>query len=137
MPDKDYTLEQIIEWWKCCTKRSPEHHCMKCPMQEDCIDVTQEPEDFYKHIALCAAELLNDVMEREKKQWISVEDRLPERIGYTIVLLDDRQLRHRRVSFAKYQNVSKRWELTGRRSYWRVTHWMPLPEPPEEVKQDA
>lgn len=28
--------------------------------------------------------------------------------------------------------VIKRWEWQGRIAPWVVTHWMPMPEPPEE-----
>ena len=63
-------------------------------------------------------------------KWISVEERLPEDGGYTIVFCADGERRH--VTFAKFQKTPKRWELTGTRSYWHVTHWMPLPSAPKE-----
>lgn len=68
-------------------------------------------------------------------KWISVEERLPEESGYTIVFCADGDRRH--VTFAKYQKTPKRWELSGARSYWRVLRWMPLPEPPQEVNEDG
>ena len=63
-------------------------------------------------------------------KWISVKDSLPEELGSYIVAAHDGHVL--RVTFAKWQNRFKRWELTGARAYWRITHWMPLPEPPRE-----
>lgn len=52
----------------------------------------------------------------------------PSKSGrYIICCYDGYQYR---VSFANYQRGYGRWDLTGARSYWRVTHWMPMPEPP-------
>ena len=62
-------------------------------------------------------------------KWISVTERLPEENGTYIVSAFDGH--DGRTSFAKWQNRFKTWNLTGARSYWKVTHWMPLPEPPE------
>lgn len=76
---------------------------------------------------------------KEQPQWISVEDRLPE-------------LRKAVLAYAPlHKNI---WAVTlhedGNWYYWSlltrlydpvweggpITHWMPLPEPPEGVKQD-
>lgn len=63
--------------------------------------------------------------------WISVEDGLPEESGtYITAALDGHTTR---VTFVKWQKRNRHWELTGARSYWKITHWMPLPEPPREV----
>lgn len=82
-----------------------------------------------------SGKLLAASFERLKEkvpQWISVEERLPEESGYTIVYCADGDRRH--VTFAKYQKTPKRWELSGARSYWRVLKWMPLPAPPKGVE---
>ena len=59
--------------------------------------------------------------------WIPVEERLPEEAGtYIINALDgERDI----VTFAKWQNGYKRFDMTGARSYWRIIAWRPLPEP--------
>lgn len=62
-------------------------------------------------------------------KWISVADRLPEESGTYIVVASDGHAK--RVTFVKWQKRNKHWELTGARSYWKITHWMPLPEAPE------
>ena len=128
MADKNrrYTPEQIIEWWKCCSKQSPEHHCMKCQVQEDCIDVTQEPEDFYKHIALRTAELLHDALEREKQQWISVKERMPDNYSFVLAFIhgSPHDKDYTRVQVLGYDanEYQPEWDY--------VTHWMPKPEYP-------
>ena len=63
------------------------------------------------------------------QEWISVKDRLPEESGMYIVTANDGHAQ--RVSFVQWQKKSRRWNLTGARSYWRVTHWMPMPHPPK------
>lgn len=63
------------------------------------------------------------------QQWIPVSERLPEESGMYIVTANDRHAQ--RVSFVQWQKKNRMWNLTGARSYWRVTHWMPLPEPPK------
>ena len=64
------------------------------------------------------------------QEWISVKDRLPEESGMYIVTANDGHAQ--RVSFVQWQKKNRMWNLTGARSYWRVTHWMPLPKPPKE-----
>ena len=63
------------------------------------------------------------------QEWISVKDRLPEESGMYIVTANDGHAQ--RVSFVLWQKKNRTWNLTGARSYWRVTHWQPLPQPPE------
>lgn len=71
-------------------------------------------------------------------KWISVNDRIPEQDVYVLCYYTD---------FGKhqYQTVGKLWSANGK---WDldidseydiedekvVTHWMPLPEPPEEAE---
>ena len=61
--------------------------------------------------------------------WISVKDRLPEESGMYIVTANDGHTQ--RVSFVLWQKKNRVWNLTGARSYWRVTHWQPMPQPPK------
>lgn len=64
---------------------------------------------------------------RQNDGWIPVSIRLPEKAGtYIINALDgERDI----VTFAKWQNGYKRFDMTGARSYWRIIAWRPLPEP--------
>lgn len=75
-------------------------------------------------------------------EWISVKDRLPEiegnrlprRIGCLVVANTGKPT----VTFMAYEKamvkkrVVFRWRWKNRISPWKVTHWMPLPEPPKE-----
>lgn len=64
-------------------------------------------------------------------EWISVKDRMPEKTGkYLICAIENG--RFARVSTA--YGSSHGFHLNGRMSYWKVTHWMPLPQPPEGIK---
>ena len=80
------------------------------------------------------------------QEWISVDDRLPERDGAYLVTTND---------FGNRQGVKIRWfakdgetvdeyDLAGQKYVWyfydsecgyastkSVTHWMPIPEPPK------
>ena len=63
------------------------------------------------------------------QEWVDVKDRLPEESGMYIVTANDGHAQ--RVSFVQWQKKNRMWKLTGARSYWRVTHWMPLQQPPK------
>lgn len=95
---------------------------------------------FDKHIIPCdeyGYRIDSDLMEAHlmaahalSSCWIPVSERLPDVRGRYIVAANDGHAI--RVSFADWQNRSCQWYLTGARSYWKVTHWMPLPESPKE-----
>lgn len=75
---------------------------------------------------------LQEAIEQDEKEngWIPVSEGLPEVSGtYQVTCMDGRIYRS---TYAKFQCKLKRWELTGARSYWKVTAWMPLPEPYKE-----
>ena len=77
-------------------------------------------------------EQLQDDLELDEKEngWIPVSERLPEASGtYQVTCMDGRIYRS---TYAKFQSKLKRWELTGARSYWKVTAWMPIPNPMKE-----
>ena len=58
-------------------------------------------------------------------EWISVKDRLPERMQPVIVCRDNGKVEQ------GYRDVGDWWKVYGTRTK-NVTHWMPLPEPPKE-----
>lgn len=69
--------------------------------------------------------------------WIPVEDRMPEEAGtYIINALDGKR---NIVTFAKWQNGYKRFNMIGARAYWKVVAWRPLPDPyrPERRAQNG
>lgn len=74
-----------------------------------------------------------NTIERQQKvgEWIPCSDRFPEESGTYIVNAIENHIVH--VTFAKWMPRMKRWNLSGNRSYWKVTDWMTLPEPYREV----
>ena len=66
--------------------------------------------------------------------WIPVEERLPEEAGtYIINALDGKR---NIVTFAKWQNGYKRFNMIGARAYWKVVAWRPLPKPYRPERSD-
>lgn len=65
----------------------------------------------------------NMMLEADKAKWISVEERLPENFDTVIIWRND------------CCNACIGWLIDDRWSVpkgVKVTHWMPLPEPPKE-----
>ena len=63
---------------------------------------------------------------KEQTTWISVKDRLPEKYTNVIVLYDIGRVG---VNWTNEEN-----EFVSH-AYSNVTHWMPLPEPPESEEE--
>ena len=59
----------------------------------------------------------------KKPQWISVKERLPEN-GIEVLVVSDGE-----TGASWHEKGEFGWAIGG-----TVTHWMPLPEPPEEEK---
>ena len=92
-------------------------------VQEDCKDCAEATQN-------CIVKLQEQIAElRSAQEWVSVKDRLPEESGIYIVTANDGHAQ--RVSFVQWQKKNRMWNLTGARSYWRVTHWQPMPQPPK------
>jgi hypothetical protein len=66
-------------------------------------------------------------MTNNKQQWISVKDRLPEEHKYGISK-DVLTISGCKMQTKCYDHEIKQWSGSN---YIRVTHWMPLPEPPQ------
>ena len=65
--------------------------------------------------------------------WIPVSEKSPKSAGTYIVTAMDGGTAV--VAFMKWQNRYKRWDKTGRRAYWKVVAWMPLPDPYREANE--
>lgn len=61
-------------------------------------------------------------------EWISVKERLPERFKPVLIC---REKNGKPYVEQGYKDVCEWWKVYGTRTK-QVTHWMPLPEPPEE-----
>ena len=59
--------------------------------------------------------------------WIPVSERLPVDIPHGYCLVTDGE----NVGTANYSIVSRCFDHCIDRDYWKPTHWMPLPAPPE------
>lgn len=69
---------------------------------------------------------LEDAEEKDRLcQWIPCSERMPVESGTYVVNAIENHMVH--VTFAKWMPRMKKWNLTGSRSYWKVTAWQPLP----------
>ena len=67
------------------------------------------------------------------QEWVSVEDRLPEESGYYLVFTDVG--RNEVLSYSKkYQAFNAFDDAYSEENVVPVTHWMPLPLAPEDMK---
>ena len=69
--------------------------------------------------------------QRNATQWISVEDRLPSNSNRVLVYGVYRRLETKIVDILRYQGKNYGWE---EQRIFTVTHWMPLPSPPSEMR---
>ena len=84
---------------------------------------------------------ISALRQREHPQWISVKDRLPDYMGEVLVIVSGKP--HENITLdgayeiAEYNPVEG-WilEMWPEWGSGVVTHWMPLPEPPEEEKKN-
>ena len=67
-------------------------------------------------------------------EWVSVKERLPD-IGAPVIVCRE-QDKGRFVVEQGYRRLNGFWKVFGANTK-RVTHWMPMPEPPEAVKRDG
>lgn len=58
-------------------------------------------------------------------EWIKVEDRLPKDDSFYLIAFDDRGIR-----FGSYLQNDGWRDVDGKLYDGIVTHWMPLPDPP-------
>jgi len=64
-------------------------------------------------------------------EWISVKDKSPGPGRYWVSMRHDRSGKRKHLSKKYYSGY---WSMTRNEKHggWRITHWMPLPEPPED-----
>lgn len=70
-------------------------------------------------------------------EWIPIEERLPPQAAYVIVARFDSRARVKMHFVLIAERIGDQWfdgddgrEITSKGKYGRVTHWMPLPDPP-------
>lgn len=113
-------LQREIE----CVKRKSSTNCTDC-LNCDLLMPDERILTAYKN----AIDALQNEQGVTVREWVDVKDRLPEESGMYIVTANDGHAQ--RVSFVQWQKKNRTWNLTGARSYWRVTHWQPMPQPPK------
>lgn len=101
-------------------------HCNFCSYQIDCISEDGDP-GVINRDALALIERLEserDAALAKVPKWISVEERLP-RCGERVLVTNDGSV------WEAYLSISHKW--VRQEFVWaaKVTHWMPLHEPPK------
>ena len=109
-----------------------------CAVDNDCINCERWELDCGSRkclddLLLKAAELLESVANGVTvQQWISVKDRLPED-GEIVLVCGSRGGVYTAV-FNKPGQYRGWHKLNSKSHYCDPTHWMPLPQPPEEQR---
>ena len=127
------TREDAIEYWEGLRKtfssqlEKEENHFGRMHLQTtiDALDMA------------ISALRQQDVADKDVGKWISVKDRLPDYMGEVLVIVSGKP--HENITLdgayeiAEYDPVEG-WilEMWPEWCSGVVTHWMPLPEPPEE-----
>lgn len=115
------TREEAIKWMEE-TIQDAEEFFDKCS-PELREDVLKQNEVF--KIAITA---LRSMQETTKPGWISVKERLPKDFDQALVYDGDK---HYPIGIC-HKGESGIWHSDMAYGMGTITHWMPLPEPPEE-----
>lgn len=113
----------------CCERRGYcEGHCPYYEPEKEALECTSE----LAHDALALIRHLDERIKEleEGPKWISVKDRLPRVLAQTLLYTNDG-----RMHVGQYNDLVGSFMFANAHLAGRVTHWMPLPEPPkEEIK---
>lgn len=114
-------IEEAIKWMEEAVQETTE--CF-----EQCSPTLQEELIKQKEVFELALTALRSMPETTKPGWISVKERLPERFEPVLVC---REKNGSPYVEQGHKDVGEWWKVYGTRTK-HITHWMPLPEPPEE-----
>lgn len=108
--------------------------CPRCPYWEGCggskEDLSQAA-DVIEELSYKYEKALSDLVKGNKLNWFPIAERLPEKTGHYLVNIKCPRGKWIEIcsfdgseweSVDDYADIATKW----------VTHWMPLPEPPEE-----
>lgn len=98
------------------------HLSAECKTCQICNERYHGDDDDLCYFQCVAKEIINHGY--RKQEWIAVEERLPDRVGKYLVATFDR-----RVGIGNLIDYYCVGELSF--DSYKVTHWMPLPEPPK------
>lgn len=116
--------------------KTPEEMAEEYIEREDvaCAAINHAAEDLVKAGFLAG-------YQAAQPKWISVKERLPEINELVVILHEDKsKLNHRKppVYFGRWKGADWMEVLDSSDVPWfsetAITHWMPLPKPPEDVK---
>ena len=103
---------------------APADYCDSCPYHYGSIQCL----DLNKNAADAIEELVGktDTLQAQMPRWISVDERLPEQNEPVIA-----------IAKSAYTHVVIAWVIDGQwytynDYHFKVSHWMPLPEPPKD-----
>lgn len=114
-------------------KRCSNADCSICMSSFYC-DIEAEALEYIQQLEHQIGELTEKVAQLEEAQpkWISVEERLPEEFEHVLTYERNNEVSWLRVSYM-YDGL---WWRSGLKALGKVTHWMPLPEPPRSDDHD-
>lgn len=105
----------------------------------ECFNCSQYTETT--NASVCSKELMKQaadaIEELSKPKWIPVTERVPEVDQPVMICAFGKSVGE--GVYRGHDGFHHVWKMyTSSGTYWddEVTHWMPLPEPPEEVTQD-
>ena len=114
------TGQEIVQALRCCADHSCSAKCPAFPAGLDCR------EEMHKEVlALIERLTAENAALREKQRWILVTERLPEKQQRVIV-------RCKAVGTTVGWIMFGEWATDLGPGCGEVTHWMPLPDAPEE-----
>ena len=103
---------------------------------DDLQDIINEEPDNYLNTRRTTLEMALAYLKEHfaEPKWIPVTERLPENEGWYMVYTKNKGDHARKINKAQYYYHS--WHGNGGR--WdNVTHWMPLPEAPQEENDEG
>lgn len=109
-----------------------EGEIIRCRMAPK-INGCKMTDEWKRTIEVCEIAIDSIKAQEVRRRWIPVKERLPENIGLYLVIENHWLDGSPGIKIAKWNTVD--WFTADRKSSEitpRVTHWMPLPEPPKE-----
>jgi hypothetical protein len=104
-------------------------------LKENCCG-HDDVNDFCTYSNDTIIDIAEEIHKLYDNQWISVDDRLPEMGSYLIHNIRDEELNGSEIAWAFF-NSDKKWANPSCGFYYKVTHWMPLPNPPKKEEDET